>query len=459
MKSAINLVVLLLSFGVVHGQTSSDKLKKEQQKLEKKISNTKVLLNKVKSSSQASLNELKLIDNQIKSREALVRVFDNQVRVAEIKMVEKKQEVQQLKARLIQLKKQYKSMLLYAYKHRNNFGKIMLILSSENYNEASKRTKYLKKVATIQKKQMALILQHRSLIHKELNQIKEEKEIKSKALEEKKTEREQIANDKFSKEKTYQKFKQEEQKLFAQLKEDERKKEELKQKISAAIKADIARQEADRARKEAEIAKKRDADIKKKKEQEELARKNKEKEKEKLKTQNKTSSTPITPETAPEKTPEEPKAPVFIETSVGSIVGKNFESNKGRLPAPVSSGTIVESFGRNAHPTLPDVYTNNNGVDYACSKGSNVRVIFEGEVTSVFSITGAGKVVIIKHGNYRSVYSNLKETFVSIGSKVNTKQALGTLMTEGNVSICHFEIHQVVSGVPKCLNPLLWVGR
>jgi septal ring factor EnvC (AmiA/AmiB activator) len=453
MKSAINLVVLLLFFGFVNGQTSSDKLKKEQQKLEKKISNTKFLLNKVKSSSQASLNELKLIDNQIKSREALVRVFDNQVRVAEIKMVEKKQEVNQLKARLIQLKKQYKSMLLYAYKHRNNYGKIMFILSSDNYNEASKRTKYLKKVAGIQKKQMALILQHRSLIHKELNQIKEEKETKSKALEEKKIEREQITKDKFSKEKTYQKFKQEEQKLYAQLKEDERKKEELKQKINAAIRADIARQEAERARKEAEALKKREADAKKKKEQEELARKNKEKEK------GKTPSTTATPEKTPEKEPEETKAPVFVETSEGSVAGKNFESNKGRLPAPVSSGSIVESFGRNAHPTLPDVFTNNNGVDYACSKGANVRAIFEGEVTSVFSITGAGKVVIIKHGNYRSVYSNLKETYVSIGSKVSTKQAIGSLMIDGNVSVCHFEIHQVVGGIPKCLNPQLWVGR
>ena len=453
MKSAINLVVLLLFFGFVNGQTSSDKLKKEQQKLEKKISNTKFLLNKVKSSSQASLNELKLIDNQIKSREALVRVFDNQVRVAEIKMVEKKQEVNQLKARLVQLKKQYKSMLLYAYKHRNNYGKIMFILSSDNYNEASKRTKYLKKVAGIQKKQMALILQHRSLIHKELNQIKEEKETKSKALEEKKIEREQITKDKFSKEKTYQKFKQEEQKLYAQLKEDERKKEELKQKINAAIRADIARQEAERARREADALKKREADAKKKKEQEELARKNKEKEK------GKTPSTTTSPDKTPEKEPIETKAPVFVETSEGSVAGKNFESNKGRLPAPISSGSIVESFGRNAHPTLPDVFTNNNGVDYACSKGANVRAIFEGEVTSVFSITGAGKVVIIKHGNYRSVYSNLKETYVSIGSKVSTKQAIGSLMIDGNVSVCHFEIHQVVGGIPKCLNPQLWVGR
>lgn len=455
MKNAINLLVLLLFFNVAYSQTSSDKLKKEQQKLEKKISNTKVLLKKVKTNSQASLNELKLIDNQIRSREALVRVFDNQVRVAEIKMVEKKQEVKQLKERLVKLKKQYKSMLLYAYKHRNNYGKIMFILSSDNYNEASKRTKYLKKVAGIQKKQMALILQHRSLIHKELNQIKDEKETKSKALEEKKNEREQIAKDKVSKEKTYQKFQQEEQKLFAQLKEDERKKEELKQKINAAIKADIVRQEAERARKEAETAKKRDADAKKKKEQEELARKNKEKEKNK--TQGKSTTTTI--ETVPDKTPEVPKTTVFVETSEGSVAGKNFESNKGRLPAPVSSGSIVESFGRNAHPTLPDVYTNNNGVDYACSKGANVRAIFEGEVTSVFSINGAGKVVIIKHGNYRSVYSNLKETFVSIGSKVSTKQAIGSLMTDGNVSVCHFEIHQVVGGVPKCLNPQLWVGR
>jgi septal ring factor EnvC (AmiA/AmiB activator) len=453
MRNVINIIAIILVIGKSYGQTSSDKLKKEQQKLEKKISNTKALLNKVKTNSQASLNELKLIDNQIRSREELVRVFDNQVRVAEIKMVEKKQEVKQLKARLIQLKKQYKSMLLYAYKHRNNYGKIMFILSSDNYNEASKRTKYLKKVAGIQKKQMALILQHRSLIHKELNQIKEEKETKSKALEEKKIEREQISKDKLSKEKTYQKFKQEEQKLFSQLKEDERKKEELKQKINAAIKADIARQEAERVKKEAEAAKKREAEAaKKRKEKEDLAKKNKEK----VQTQN---SKTTNPEVKPETKVEEPEKPVFVETSEGSVAGKNFETNKGRLPAPVSSGTIIERFGRNAHPTLPDVYTNNNGVDYACSKGANVRAVFEGEVTSVFSITGAGKVVIIKHGNYRTVYSNLKETFVSTGSKVSNKQAIGNLITDGNVSICHFEIHQVVGGVPKCLNPQLWVGK
>lgn len=457
MKYVINCLFIILFINSFFAQTSSDKLKKEQQKLEKKISNTKILLNKVKTNQQASLNELKLIDNQIKSREALVRVFDNQVRVAEIKMVEKKQEVKQLLVRLEKLKKQYKSMLLYAYKHRNNYGKIMYILSSDNYNEASKRNKYLKKVASIQKKQMALILQHRSLIHKEIKQIKSEKENKSKALEEKKQERAEIEQDKYSKEKTYQKFKQEEHKLFTQLKEDERKKEELKQRINAAIRADIARQEAERVKKEAEAAKKRESEAKKKKEQEQTAKKTA-KENTKSSSNVKTTSTvPKTAETV--KEPDVPKTVTYVETSEGSITGKNFESNKGRLPAPISSGTIIEHFGRNAHPTLPDVYTNNNGVDYACSKGASVRAVFDGEVTSVFSITGAGKVVIIKHGNYRSVYSNLKETYVNIGSKVSTKQSIGSLITEGNVSVCHFEIHQVSGGIPKCLNPLLWIGR
>jgi septal ring factor EnvC (AmiA/AmiB activator) len=450
MKNAINLFAFVLFFSTLSAQTSSDKLKKEQQKLEKKISNTKILLNKVKSNSQASLNELKLIDNQIKSREALVRVFDNQVRVAEIKMVEKKQEVNQLITRLKKLKKQYKAMILYAYKHRNNFGKIMYILSSDDYNEASKRNKYLKKVAAIQKKQMALIQQHQSLIHKEINQIKEEKETKSLALEEKKQERAQIEKDKSNKEKTYQKFKQEEQKLYAQLKEDERKKEELKQKINAAIKADIARQEAIARAKEVEAIKKREAEDKKRREQEQIAKNN-------PKGGNPKSVGSKT--TEPEKNPEPVKPITYTETSEGSIVSKNFEANKGRLPAPVSSGSVIEHFGRNAHPTLPDVYTNNNGVDYACSKGAGVRAVFEGEVTSVFSITGAGKVVIIKHGAYRTVYSNLQETYVSIGSKVNTKQAIGSLISDGNVSVCHFEIHQISAGIPKCLNPLLWVGR
>ena len=156
MKNVINFLIIFF-FGFTVLAQNSDKLQKEQKKLEKKISQTKSLLSKVKKNATNSLSELKLLDNQIKSREALVRVFDNQVRVAETKVIEKENEVKRLYKRLSSLKVQYKKMLLFAYKKRNKTGKLMFLLSSSSYNEAIKRNSYLKKVADLQQKQIGLI--------------------------------------------------------------------------------------------------------------------------------------------------------------------------------------------------------------------------------------------------------------------------------------------------------------
>ena len=142
-------------------------------------------------------------------------------------------------------------------------------------------------------------------------------------------------------------------------------------------------------------------------------------------------------------------------------LSKNFEANKGKLPWPVEKGTITEGFGRNAHPTLENVYTNNNGIDISTPQNAQVRAVFEGEVTSVLNILGAGKVVIIKHGNYRTVYSNLQDTYVTVGSKVSTKQVIGSLTVPqgSSVSAAHFEIHVVANGSVQSVNPALWVAR
>jgi murein hydrolase activator len=107
------------------------------------------------------------------------------------------------------------------------------------------------------------------------------------------------------------------------------------------------------------------------------------------------------------------------------------------------------------------VFTNNAGIDISAPKGAQVRAVFEGEVTSVLAIPGAGKVVIIKHGNYRTVYTNLQETYVKTGSKVTTKQAIGSLLVKegSSVSVAHFEIHQVIGTAVQCLNPSLWVNH
>ena len=424
-------IALLISTGVVWSQKKSDQLQAEQNKLEKKLSTTKSLLDKVKKGTESSLNELKLIENQVKNRELLVRNFDNQIRSAELTISSKADQIKELEKRLVLLKEQYKKLLIYAYKHRNKSAKMMYIFSSSNYFEAVKRTSYLKRLSEIQQKQFKVILQNEKTIHKEIRTIKQEKDHKKQLLEEKIVEKKQIEKDKSAKQLALEKLRKDENSLMAELREQERQKAELKSRIKLAIEKEIAEAEA-KAKKEAE-------------KKASLASKN-------------TGSSPA--KTSTSSTPAK-KEVVFTDTKENIALGKSFESNRGKLPWPVSKGSITENYGKNAHPTLPNVYTNNNGVDIGAPKNSQVRAVFDGEVTSVLNIPGAGKVVIIKHGAYRTVYSNLQEAYVSVGDKVSSKQSIGSLLAdeEGNLSTSHFEIHQVVEGTVQRINPTLWLAQ
>ncbi len=445
------VISLFLFFVVQFGfsQTNSKSLKKEQQQLESKISNTKKLLKQVKSNQQNSLNAIRLIDNQIKSREDLVRIYDIQVRAAEIEIIEKKQRINRLKERISNLKTQFRSMMLYSYKHRGNHRNIMFILSSQNYNEAYKRNSYLKKLAEIQKKQVAIIKQNQKVIYSDIQTINNNKQEKLSIIEEKKIEKKLIEIDRGVKQQTFNKFKQEEKNLFTQLEVAERKKQNLKQEITKAIKLEILIEQ----KKQEEIAKKERA--KKEKAEKEKA--------EKLANEEKTiGNAEPKKENLESKSIENTENKIvstYTEPKESIALGKNFQLSKGLLPWPVNSGSITEKYGKNPHPTLNGVVTNNNGIDITCTIGSNVRAVFGGEVSSIFSIQGAGKVIIVKHGNYRSVYSNIKDTYVKIGAKVATKQNIGSLIQEGNLSICHFEIHQVINGVTQSLNPSLWISK
>lgn len=427
LKSSL-FILLLTSTGFVWSQKKSDQLQAEQNKLEKKLSTTKSLLDKVKKGTQSSLNELKLIENQVKNRELLVRNFDNQIRSAELTISSKDSQIKELQKRLVRLKEQYKKLLIYAYKHRNKSAKMMYIFSSSNYFEAVKRTSYLKRLAEIQQKQFKVILQSEKTIHKEIKTIREEKEHKKILLQEKIIEKQQIEKDKSAKQLALEKLRKDESSLMAEMKEQERQKAELKRRIKLAIEKEIAEAEA-KARKEAE-------------KKASLASKN-------------TSSTSKTTTTSTAT-----KEITFTDTKENIALGKSFESNRGKLPWPVAKGSITEGYGKNAHPTLPNVFTNNNGIDIGAPKNSQVRAVFDGEVTSVLNIPGAGKVIIIKHGAYRTVYSNLQEVYVSVGDKVSSKQAIGSLLAddEGNLSTSHFEIHQVVEGNVQRINPTLWLA-
>ena len=430
LNSWLLLAFMVCSF-IATGQKKSDQLQAEQSKLEKKLSTTKNLLEKVKSGTQNSMNELKLIDNQVKFREELVQNFDNQIRGADLTISSKDSEVKALQSKLERLKAQYKKLLLYAYKHRNRYGKMMYVFSASNYFEAVKRNSYLKRIGEIQEKQFRIIRQNQGAIKTEITTIRSEKTKKERLLSEKIIEKEKILKDKEQKQKALDNLRKDEKKLMAELKKAEKQKDELKRRIKQAIEKEIADAEA-KAKKE---AKKNEATASKK-------------------TESGSSSSSSGTTTAK-------KEVALTETKESMAMGKNFESNRGKLPWPVAKGTITEGYGKNPHPTMANVYTNNNGIDIGAPKNAQVRAVFEGEVTSVLNIPGAGKVVIIKHGNYRTVYSNLQDTYVSVGSKVTTKQTIGSLLPdgEGSLSTSHFEIHQIVDGALVKMNPTLWLSQ
>lgn len=445
------ILICFLSKGSF-GQKTSEKLKREQEKLEKSISLTKSLLRKTKKNSQATISELRVLENQLKHREELLANFEDQIKDAEIQIEQKTQQIDDLEKKLKLLVFQYRHLLIYAYKHRSKSGQWMYIFSAKSYNEAIKRKKYLEKVAELQRKQKRLIEQHQNLISKEKTEIETEKKEKELIADEKRKEKENLEIDKRTKETNLTKLKKEETRLAAEMKLSENKKIILKQRIREAINAEIA---ADEARRKAREEKER-----KKLEKERIAKNNS------TNNSNTTSSSSTklnsksTSVTVDE--PEETvKRPLTITETKEVALNQSFESNRGRLPWPVSSGTITEGYGRNPHPKIKNLYTNNNGIDISTNRGSSVRAVFEGEVTSVLSIPGAGKVVIIKHGNYRTVYSNLQDVNVGVGSKVKTKQSIGSLLPDDDdvLSVSHFEIHQVLNGQINRMNPTNWIAR
>lgn len=423
MSSVSKLLVIgmLLCVGNAVAQ-SADKLKKEQARLEKNISSTQSLLAKSKTKTKASLNDLRVIQNQIEYRERLLKNYDNQIRGAELTVLQKEKQIVELREKVKKLKAQYKKLLIYAYKHRNNYGKLMYIFTADSYNEARKRNGYLRRLSDVQLKQFLVIQQNQELIAEEIGVVNAEKSNKLIVLKEKKRERGEIENDRKRKEQVYQEFKREEELLLSKLKEDQKKKEVLRKKIAAAIQRELELAEAKRKEREAAALA--------------AAKKNE-------------ASTTTT------KTP----AATLAETKEAELISNNFAANRGRLPWPVEKGNITENFGKNPHPTLKNVSTNNRGIDISAPLNAQVRAVFEGEVTSVLNIPGAGKVVIIKHGNYRTVYSNLQDTYVKAGSKVTTKKVIGSLLAKGGetISVVHFEVHKVVGSNVTCLNPTLWV--
>ena len=402
MRSFLLLFVFLLLTALVNGQ-SLDELRKKKQKTNEQIKYTTKLLEEAKKNQTKTLNKFKILNKQIELRTTLITGINSEVGVLADFIDQNAWLVASLNADLEGLKKEYAQMIVFAQKNRTNYSKLLFVLSSNSFNQAYKRIMYLRQYTEYRKRQAELIQWIRDLIQVKVSRLQLQRAEKETLLLSKKQEADQLNKEKKQQGQYLTTLQQKQKEFEKKLREQQQIEAQLSNEIQKIVEEEV-RKARERAR--------------------ELARE-KAKEAARLagKPTGKSTGKPATKTSEPtsyEMTPEE------------KLASGQFEQNKRRLPWPVERGVITDHFGVHEHPVLKNIQVKNNGIDISTAQGVKARAVFAGEVSRVFMVTGGNMAVIIRHGKYLTVYSNLVNVQVKSGDKVSTKQTIGTIGTDGD---------------------------
>ncbi|MCC6252516.1 MAG: peptidoglycan DD-metalloendopeptidase family protein [Bacteroidia bacterium] len=420
------LLLFFIFLNTVVCAQSKKELEKRKAKLQSEIKATNKLLDETKKNKRTSLNQLVTLNKKIGMREELISTIGTELNLLGNQIDENQQKISYLEKELEVLKKEYAEMIIFAHRNQSNYNKLMFVFSADDFNQAFKRLKYFQQYGEYRKKQAALIDSTKSKINMQNRLLMGKKEEKNKLLISEEEQKDSLTKEKQEKEKVLSQLQSKEKQLKAEL----AKRQADANKLNAAIKK-IIDEEVKKAREEARRAA---AEAKKKKE-----------------TSKNTSGTTNKPDA---KEPEDKSEPELKLTPEAQKLSNNFAANKSKLPWPVTEGIISSGFGEHDHPVLKGIKVKNNGIDISTKNTAPVRAIFEGTVSGVISIPGAGKAVIVRHGEYLTVYSNLDNVTVNKGDKVNTKQQIGRVSeSDDDRGELHFEIWKG----SVLLNPAQWI--
>ena len=401
-KQLIYISIVLVSFFNLPSflsQKKSELLKKQEKILLEKIENTKVLINQTRATKKLTLSEINIVNRQIRYRQKLIDNYNFQLRKMDEKIQEINRQVSSLKNTNKILKEEYKKMILYAFKNRDPNYKFLYIISASTFSEAFHRMKYIQHYKDYRLKQIDRIKKTQEALVISKEQLNKEIKNKKDLLEIKEKEKLNYLTDKNSQLISLEKIKRNENKLAEELEKNNAERREIAKAVKKAIEDEI-------------------------------------------------------------KALEKLKKAKFSLTPEGLAMSKSFNKNKGKLIWPVERGEITSKYGRHQHHVVSTAYVDNNGIDITTSKNANVRSVFEGKVTSVLIIPGAGRVVMVSHGEYRTVYANLQEVYVKKGDIVKPKETLGKLLAkESGISESHFEIWRILSSGMNTVNPSLWLSK
>jgi len=428
----LSLLLLLLLFLPVSAFSQSKKdLEEKRKKIIRDIQATERMIKKTAKTKEATYDRFVALQSQIESREALIQNLQAEIEAAEDGIVRNQVVIASLNNDVNKMREEYGNTIRSAFRRKTLSNPLLYILSAESLNQAFRRWLFLRKYDEKRREQADAIRFTQNMLAKKSTLLEETRQEKEKLLASIQGQKSTLTGELVQKDAILKDLGKDE----ARLKSDLEKKQAAHEALNNAIEGVI--QEEVRKRVEAARNKPKPAAAKP-----EAAGKSS--------TETSSSASSKAEKT---KAAESELKPLATEDNVTL----NFKKNKGRLPWPVESGFVSRGFGTQKHPTLKNIEITNNGVDIRTEEGATVRCVADGQVAGVQFVPGHDYTLIVQHGDYYTVYTNLASTSLLKGDVVKAKQPVGQVSTNNitGTSELHFEVWQQ----KERMNPALWIKK
>ena len=416
----------------------SNKLIKELENrrgaLQKQIAESETLLVNTRKDVGSQLSGLATLTGQIEERKRYILAINNDVEAIERELGVLGRQLVRLQNDLKDKKQKYESSVQYLYKNRSIEEKLMFIFSARTLAQTYRRMRYVREYATYQRLQGEEVLKKQEQVNRKQAELRQVKAAKEGLLKEREAEKARLEVQEKEKKTLVANLRKKQRGLQDEIGKKRREADRLNARIDRLIAEEI-----EKARKRAEEEARREAAARKKAD-----------EKGGKSEKSAASSTSSKPKATPLET--------YSMSKADRELSGNFANNRGKLPMPITGAYIIVShYGQYAVEGLRNVKLDNKGIDIQGRPGAQARAIFDGKVAAVFRLNGLFNI-LIRHGNYISVYCNLSSASVKQGDNVTTKQTLGEIFSDGadgGRTVLHFQLRKE----KEKLNPEPWLNR
>ncbi|MGB0891902.1 MAG: murein hydrolase activator EnvC family protein [Flavobacteriaceae bacterium] len=398
------VLLFLINLSLV-AQTRKE-LEAQRKKIKAEIEEVNKLLSQTDKKEKNVLEEIKDINQKIAIRTRYINSINKEANALSKEISTNEKSIKKLDKNLTALKKDYADMIFKSYKSKSQQSRTMFLLSSQNFYQAYKRLQYMKQYTSFRKKQGEEIVSETFKVKRLNDSLLLKKKAKDTLILSEKKQKEQIESDKKSKQILISQINKNQKKYKKTLQAKIKAEKRISDKIDKIIRDAIARSRAAAAKKNAAATKK-------------------------------TKGFALSPE--------------------AKKLASRFESNRGRLPWPVSNGYISRKYGKQKHPVFPGIQINSSGLHFTSQRGTKAESIFNGKVTEIILNEGGKKTVVVRHGNYFSAYNNLENIYVNKGDTVSTGQILGQVFTD-KITKKTTLVFILYKNTQK-LNPSSWISK